>query len=89
MFMRIFNGKENTMHIDEGKKYDKRNMENNLRRREGGRKDFEAYLTRLPDVGDKAYTPEQEGLEAGNQSEFPADLETGLKQKGTKKKGKR
>ena len=71
MFIQISNGKENTMHIDERKRYDKRNMENNLRGRGVVPKDYEAYLARLPDVGDKAYTPEQEVLEGGDQPGSP------------------
>jgi hypothetical protein len=76
------------MHIDERKRYDKRNMENNLRGRGVLPKDYEAYLARLPDVGDKAYTPEQEVLEGGDQPGPPGDLEMPLRQKGAKKKGK-
>ena len=35
------------MHIDDRKRYDKRNMENHLRGRGVTPKDYEAYLARL------------------------------------------
>ncbi len=46
------------MHTDEQKKFDTRNIERNIK---GGfitQKDFETYLSRLPDVGDKVFNPE-------------------------------
>ena len=88
MFMRIINAKENAMHIDERKRFDKRNVENSLRGRGVAPKDYEAYLAKLPDVSDKAYVPEHEVLEAGDPSGSSGDLETGSRQKGSKKKGK-
>lgn len=66
------------MHTDENKRYDKRNIDGNLRKGEVMMKDYEAYLSRLPDVSDKAFTPEEEVSPEG---------EVRLGSKGGSKKG--
>ncbi len=53
------------MHIDEGKKFDKRNIEKNIKSGIISGKDYEAFLAKLPDVSDKLFSPE----EAANESE--------------------
>jgi len=76
------------MHIDDRKRYDKRNIESNLR---GGRvalKEHEAYLAKLPDVSEKAYNPDHEVLEGGESGGIPGNPPPGLRQKGDKRKGK-
>ncbi len=47
------------MHIDESKKFDKRNIERNLKEKIITLKEYESYLARLPDVSDKIYIPEE------------------------------
>ena len=47
------------MHTDQNKRYDKRNIDSSLRKGEITPKDYEAYLSRLPDVGDKAFDLEE------------------------------
>jgi len=55
------------MHIDENKKFDKRNIEKNIRDAIITEKDYEMFLSKLPDVSDKLFSPE----------EAVADLEEG------------
>jgi len=47
------------MHIDEGKKFDKRNIDKNIKEGMFSPKDYEVYLSRLPDVSDKAFLGEE------------------------------
>ena len=54
---------ENEMHTDENKKYDRRNIDSNLQRGSVSTKEYETYLSRLPDVSDKAFDPDEEGFE--------------------------
>ena len=56
------------MHIDENKKFDKRNIEKNVKDGIITEKDYEMFLSKLPDVSDKLFSPEEvpadsEGLE--------------------------
>lgn len=76
------------MHTDENKKYDKRVIEILHRRGVVIPKDYEAYLSRLPDVSSKIYNPEEEGMEEGQTSDARIDPEDESKKKGTKKRGK-
>ncbi len=55
------------MHTDENKRYDKRNIDSNLRKGEVTLKDYEVYLSRLPDVSDKVFTPEEEVIPEGEE----------------------
>lgn len=67
------------MHIDESKKFDKRNIERNLKEKIITQKEYENYLAKLPDVSDKIYIPEEsEGSNNEDESE--------LKKKKIKKK---
>ncbi len=51
------------MHTDENKKFDKRNIESNLRKGTVTLKEYEAYLSRLPDAGTKAIHPDEDASE--------------------------
>jgi hypothetical protein len=75
------------MHVDEDKKFDKRNVVKNVKSGVITQKDYEIYLSRLPDVSDKLFNPEETsaGLdEPGSRKE----RETSAKKRGTKKKAK-
>jgi hypothetical protein len=75
------------MHTDEQKKFDIRNIERNTK---GGiitQKDYETYLSKLPDVSDKVFNPEQIPEESG-ESESKRVGELLLKKKESKKKVK-
>ena len=80
--------KENAMHTDEGKRYDKRNMENNLRRRIMSKKDYENFLAKLPDVSDKIFNPEEMASEVGEGLEAKRGADGVAKKKGGKAKEK-
>lgn len=75
------------MHIDENKKFDKRNKEKNIKDGIFTQKDYETYLSKLPDVSDKIFSPEETTIE----SEEP-DLKKGgegsSKKKVIKKKAR-
>ena len=47
------------MHIDEDKKFDKRNIEKNIKSGIITEKDYEMFLAKLPDVSDKLFNPEE------------------------------
>ena len=75
------------MHIDENKKFDKRNVERNIK---GGiitQKDYEIYLSRLPDVSDEVFNPEEFIAPLNNLETKKLDDIQGRK-KGDKKKAK-
>ena len=75
------------MHIDENKKFDKRNVERNIK---GGiitQKDYEIYLSRLPDVSDEVFNPEEFMAPLNNLESKKLDDIQGRK-KGDKKKAK-
>ena len=78
------------MHIDENKRFDKRTIEGNIK---GGiitQKDYESYLSKLPDVSEKLFNLEELSVDS-DQSE--SEKEGGIlpKKKTLKKKlkGKR
>ncbi len=76
------------MHTDEQKKFDIRNIERNIR---GGiitQKDYETYLSRIPDVGDKVFNPE-DSLKDSRESESRRESEGSPKKKEMKRKVKR
>ncbi len=74
------------MHIDENKKFDKRNIEKNIKDGIITGKDYEIFLSKLPDVTDKLYSPEEELGESGELEERK-EGESSSKKK-IKKKGK-
>jgi len=75
------------MHIDEQKKFDKRNIERNIKNGIINQKDYEIYLSKLPDVRDKISNPE-EFLNYSKDFETKKHSETQPKKKEMKKKPK-
>ena len=74
------------MHTDETKRFDKRNVESNLRNGVISRKEYETYLSKLPDVSDKVFAEESSGDQEGPLPDRDREIET--KQKKLKKKSK-
>ena len=65
------------MHIDENKRFDKRNIEKNVKDGIITEKDYETFLSKLPDVSDKLLNPEEavagsEEVEARKEGEMPS-----------------
>ncbi len=83
-----FLNKEIAMHTDESKRFDKRNIESNLRRRFMAPKEHESYLNKLPDVSDKIFDPEDESQGKQEDLDLRVDHEGITKKKGGKGKGK-
>jgi hypothetical protein len=52
------------MHTDESKKFDKRNIERNIKTGIITSKDYDIYLGKLPDVSDKLFNPEKPYVES-------------------------
>jgi hypothetical protein len=73
------------MHIDENKILDKRNIERNIKNGIISQKDYEIYLSKLSDVSDKLFNPE-ESLTELDHSESKKNNETQSKKKRVKKK---
>jgi hypothetical protein len=71
------------MHIDENKKFDKRNIEKNIKSRIITQKDYEIYLSKLPDVSDKLYTFGE------NLTDLKAPIPKGENESSSKKKGQK
>ena len=79
------------MHIDDNKKFDKRNIERNLKNGLITPKDFEIYLSKLPDVSEKLFNPELPMVDSDKvESKKEADVQPKRKvaKKKTKVKGK-
>jgi hypothetical protein len=75
------------MHIDEGKKFDKRNIARNIKDGIITQKDYEIYLSTLPDVSEKLFNPEV-FLVDSNEFELKREGEIQPKKKSGKKKSK-
>jgi len=75
------------MHIDETKKFDKRDIERNIKNGIMTQKDYEIYLSKLPDAIDKLFNPE-ESLTDSEALEPKRDNEMQTKKRGLKKKTK-
>lgn len=75
------------MHIDEGKKFDKRNIEKNVKDGIITQKDYEIYLSKLPDVSHKIYIPEENS--DGVKEQDSINEEKIIKKKEIKKKKKK
>ena len=75
------------MHIDENKKFDKRNVERNIKNGIITQRDYETYLSKLPDVSDKLFN--LEGFSV-NFEEFESKKEGEIqpKKKAVRKKSK-
>ncbi len=75
------------MHIDEDKKFDKRNILRNMKSGVITQKDYEIYLSKLPDVSGKSFNPEEAPADS-DQTEPKGVSEASPKKKATKKKPK-
>ncbi len=75
------------MHIDENKKFDKRNLEKNIKDGIIAEKDYEMFISKLPDVSDKLYNPEEE-LDETREPGQTKEGESSHKKKLKKMKGK-
>jgi hypothetical protein len=75
------------MHIDESKKFDKRNIGRSIKTGIITQKDYEIYLSRLPDVSDKLSAPEG-SLAGAEDFESKREDETEPKRRGVKKRTK-
>ena len=77
------------MHTDEGKKLDKRNVERSIKSGLITKKEYESYVSKLPDVSDKVFDPEEEiqdsqevGLAEGEEESPKRPLKKKFKAKG-------
>lgn len=75
------------MHIDENKKFDKRNIEKNIKNGIITQKDYEIYLSKLPEASDKLFSPEETTIES-DEFELKKEGEIPSKKQVTKKKTK-
>jgi hypothetical protein len=73
------------MHIDEEKKFDKRNVARNIKSGLITQKDYETFVSRLPDASGKLFNPEETSTDL---AEVESREEGEPKRKGTKKKAK-
>ena len=75
------------MHTDEQKKFDIRTIGRNTKAGIITQKDYENYLSKLPDVSDKVFNPEEASQDAG-EIESKREGESSSKKKELKKKVK-
>jgi hypothetical protein len=75
------------MHIDEEKKFDKRNIPKNLKDGIITQKDYETYLSKLPDASDKVFNSEDYDTEM-KESELQMEGEPSSRKKAIKRKSK-
>lgn len=75
------------MHIDEDKIFDKRNIVMNIKDGVITRKDYEIFLSKLADVSEKLFNPEEISIDSG-EIESRKESEVSSKKKGVKKKVK-
>jgi hypothetical protein len=75
------------MHIDEDKKFDKRNVARNIKNGIITQKDYDTFVSRLPDVSNKLFNPEETSTDLG-EIESREVSETSSRKKGMKKKAK-
>ena len=87
MLIFIIKSKELQMHTDEQKKFDIRTMERNTKSGIITQKDYETYLSKLPDLSDKVFNPE-EALEDSEEVESKREGESSSKKRETKKRVK-
>jgi hypothetical protein len=77
------------MHTDEAKKFDKRNIERNIKNGVITQKDYEIYLSKLPDASNKLFSIiEEESLADSQYFGSKMDSEVQSKKRGVKKKTK-
>ena len=75
------------MHTDEQKKFDIRTIGRNTKAGIITQKDYETYLSKLPDVSDKVFNPEEASQDFGD-LESKREGELSSKKKELKKKVK-
>ncbi len=75
------------MHIDEDKKFDKRNIVRNIKDGIITHKDYETFLSRLPDASNKLFNPDEPSADL-DEIESRKESEVSLKKKGLRKKVK-
>ena len=75
------------MHTDEQKKFDIRTIERNTKSGMITQKDYETYLSRLTDVSEKVYNPE-ETVESEGEVESKREGDLSSKKKEMKKRVK-
>lgn len=73
------------MHIDEEKKFDKRNVARNIKSGLITQKDYETFVSRLPDASGKLFNPEETSTDL---AEIESREGGEPKRKGIKKKAK-
>jgi len=74
------------MHIDESKKFDKRNIQRNLKDGIVSQKDLESYLSRLPDASDKIFVTDADSKETEHKGTVEGPSQKGSTKKKTKGK---
>jgi hypothetical protein len=75
------------MHTDGQKKFDIRTIERNTKSGIITQKDYETYLSKLPDVSDKVFNPDETSEDSG-ELESKREAELSSKKKEMKKKVK-
>ncbi len=75
------------MHIDESKRFDKRNVVQNIRNGIITQKDYEIFLSKLPDASEKLFNPE-ESIADSDEIRLKKEGEASFKKKGVRKKVK-
>jgi hypothetical protein len=75
------------MHIDASKKFDRRNVERNIKNGVIAQKEYEIYLSRLSDVSDKIFNPEESTVDVQNLESARED-ESLARKRGEKKRAK-
>ena len=73
------------MHIDEDKKFDKRNVARNIKNGVITQKDYEIFLSKLPDASNKLFNPEETSTNS-DQTESEKEGDVSSKKKGKKKR---
>lgn len=75
------------MHIDEQKKFDKRNVARNIKNGIISQKDYETFVSRLPDASSKVFNTEETSTDLV-EVESREENEPSSKKKAIKKKAK-
>jgi hypothetical protein len=87
IFMNPRKFKENSMHVDEGKKFDKRNILRNIKNGLITQKDYEVFLSKLPDASNKLFSTEEAPTDSA-EPEAREMSETPSKKKAARKRAK-
>lgn len=74
------------MHVDESKKFDKRNLSKNIKSGIITQKEYEIFLSKLPDVSDKIFNPEEDLSSTTGEAETREEGEISSKKRELKKK---